>query len=222
MSQSVEEIRKEIGERVRNLRVKRGWTDEVLGQMIDLSGSSLNNKERGVRDFTWDEMIRLSDVFRVSIDELVRGVKPENLAAHRKTGLTNAAVETLKDFYEYQSIEKMKGVNRALSSRFVLDALGRYMSFRPKEQGYYLSETATREHSRFIECRMSQQLFFNVLGQNLLQVLNEARRLDHEKRRHYEVLEDFIDPVDEDEDEDEPKLAEPSEYERMDNDGEEK
>ena len=28
MSQSVEEIRKEIGERVRNLRVKRGWTDK--------------------------------------------------------------------------------------------------------------------------------------------------------------------------------------------------
>ena len=221
MSQTVEEIRREIGERVRNLRIKHGWTDEILGQMIDLSGSSLNNKERGVRDFTWDEMIRLSDVFNVTIDELVRGMKPENLAAHRKTGLTNAAVEALKDFYESQPIRKVKGLNLAISSPYVLDALGRYMCFVPKEQGYYLSETATHEHSNFIECRMSQQLYFNVLGQNLLQVLNEARRQDHERRRFFEVQEDFIDPP-VDEEVEEPKLAEPSEYERMDNDGEEK
>lgn len=220
MSQSVEEIRKEIGERVRNLRVKRGWTDEVLGQMIGLSGSSLNHKERGVRDFTWDEMIRLSDVFNVTVDELVRGMKPENLAAHRKTGLTNAAVEALKDFYESQPIRKVKSLNLAVSSPYVLDAIARYMSFRPKEQGYYLSETATREHSNFIECRMSQQLYFNVLGQNLLQVLNEARRQDHGRRRLFEVQEDFIDPAYEEEEE--PKLAEPSEFERMDDHGEEK
>ena len=77
MAQSVESVRKEIGARVKNLREEHGWTDEVLGKMIGLSGSNLNNKERGIREFALDEIISLSDVFEITTDELLRGVKPK-------------------------------------------------------------------------------------------------------------------------------------------------
>lgn len=192
MAQSVENIREEIGARVRDLRVKQGWTDDVLGGKIGMSGSSLNNKERGVRDFTWEEMIRLSDVFGITIDELVRGVRPENLAAHRKTGLSNDSVHALKFFFERHSFKMVKGLNFALSSDYVLDALARYMSFTPREKGYYLSELQVYDKEHLLDCRMSESLYFNVLGQNLLQTLIEARRQDHHLRTYFDAASDFM------------------------------
>ena len=215
MEQSVEVTKEEIGKRVRKQRLKHGWTDEELGQMIGLSGSSLNNKERGVRDFTWNEIIRLCDVFKITMDELIRGVKPENLPAHRKTGLCNDAVNNLKDFFESHSMEMVKGLNLALCYPYVLDALARYMSFRPREKGYFLSEVKTNDKEPLIECHMSQSLYFSVLGQNLLHVLNDARRRDYDTRRRYEAVEDFTlaDEINE-----AVKLAEPSEYDQDDAD----
>ena len=210
MEQSVEVTKEEIGRRVRNQRLKRGWTDEELGKKIGLSGSSLNNKERGVRDFTWNEIIRLCDVFKITMDELVRGVKPENLPAHRKTGLCNEAVFNLKNFYETHSIEMVKGLNLALCFPYVLDALGRYMSFRPKGKGYFLSEERTDDNEALIECHMSHPLYFSVLGQNLLHVLNDARRRDYDTRRYYEAVEEFTLRTD--------WLAEPSEFDQEDTD----
>ena len=211
MEQSVEVTKQEIGRRVRDQRLKRGWTDEELGKKIGLSGSSLNNKERGVRDFTWNEIIRLCDVFKITMDELVRGVKPENLPAHRKTGLCNDAVNNLKDFFETHSLDMVKGLNLALCYPYVLDALGRYMSFRPKGKGYFLSEERTDDDKALIECHMSHPLYFNVLGQNLLHVLDDARRRDYGTRRYYEAVEEFTLRTD--------WLAEePSEYEQDDTD----
>ncbi len=211
MNQSVETSREEIGSRVRALRVERGWTDEVLGKKIGLSSSNLNNKERGIRDFTWNEIIRLSDVFGITIDELIRGVKPENLAAHRKTGLCNDAVSSLKHFFEFNSLKMLKGLNLALSSDWVLDALARYMCFTPGAKGYYLSELHSYNKEHLLDCRMSEALYFNVLGQNLLHMLNEARNQDHSIRRHYEALDDFFVTLKEEG----TKMAEFSEYEQM-------
>ena len=62
---------------------------------------------------------------------------------------------------------------------------------------------------------MSQQLYFSVLGQNLLQVLNDARRKDYIHRAGYAAAEDFIDLFDDDE-KDEARLAEPSVYNSAD------
>ena len=215
MKQSVEVTRKEIGNRVRKYRMKNGWSDNELGQMVGMTGRSLNNKERGERDFTFNELIRLADTFKITLDELIRDMKPENLPAHRKTGLCNEAVKNLKDFFETHSIELVKGLNLALCYPYVLDALGRYMSFRPKGKGYYLSEVKTDDEDPLIECHMSQPLYFSVLGQNLLQVLNDARRRDFDTRRRYEAMEDFTFA---DEINGNIKLAESSEYEQDDTD----
>ena len=210
MKRSVEVTREEIGDRVRSYRMKNGWTDKELGQMVGMSGRNLNNKERGERDFTFNEIIRLADVFKITLDELIRGVKPENLPAHRKTGLCNEAIFNLKDFFENHSLDMVKGLNLALCYPYVLDALGRYMSFRPKGKGYYLSEVKTDDDEALIECHMSHPLYFNVLGQNLLHVLNDARRRDYDTRRYYEAVEEFTLRTD--------WLAEPSEFDQEDTD----
>ena len=85
------------------------------------------------------------------------------------------------------------------------------MSFRPKGKGYFLSEIKTDDEDPLIECHMSHSLYFSVLGQNLLHVLNDARRRDYDTRRYYEAVEEFTFP---DEINARIQLAEPTEYEQ--------
>ena len=210
MSQIVSVSSTAIGERVKALRMEKGWTGARMGKLLHITGGAYNMKERGKRDFTWDEIILLSDIFNITLDEMIRNVKSHNIREHRTTGLSSDAIDTLKSYSERYS-NRMPALNQALSSEYVLDALARYVGFQPAEKGYYLAEDTTSDE-HFIECRMSQELYFSVLGQNLLHVLDDARnQKDVDIRKHFEALDDFRD----EDDEPEPKLAEPSVYEGL-------
>lgn len=209
MSQNVSVSSTDIGERVKALRNARGWTGARMGKLLHITGAAYNMKERGKRDFTWDEIILLSDIFDMTLDEMIRDVKSHNIREHRTTGLSSDAIDALKSYSERNS-NRMPALSQALSSVYVLDALARYIGFKPAEKGYYLAETDITADEHFIECRMSQELYFSVLGQNLLHVLDDARnQKDESVRKHFEVLEDFqVEP-----DEPELKLAETSTFE---------
>lgn len=44
---------KDTAERVRQLRMKRGWSQEQAAQRLGLTGGSLSRMERGCEDFRW-------------------------------------------------------------------------------------------------------------------------------------------------------------------------
>lgn len=67
----LEVVRKMIGTRIRELRRKRGWSQEQLGVMIGFSQSKISKIENG----DWDSLsdLRLiAKALEVSIEELVR------------------------------------------------------------------------------------------------------------------------------------------------------
>lgn len=64
---------KESGKRIKELRKKRGLTQEQLGEAVGLSYKTINYIENGVRGTTIDNMEIMADYFGVSIDYLVRG-----------------------------------------------------------------------------------------------------------------------------------------------------
>ena len=125
---------------------------------------------------------------------------------------------TLQQFYLYEC-NKIEGVNMALRSFDVLLALSRYMTYTPDEKGYYLSEYGSWKHDRFIECRMSQELFADVLKHNVIHMLDNAKAGDFDSRRSFEAYEGFM-LADEEERERETRLAEPSEYDSTDSSNE--
>ncbi len=192
-----------VGGRVVALRTKSGLTQEALAEKLGMSRSALNLKEHGDRAFSLDEIIQLSDLFDITIDEMIRGVKTANVDIHRETGLSDNAIEALKGF-SCERPELMDPLCRALSSFSVLDALARYMAHTAKKKGYYISDTVRRKGS-FIECTMSEELFENVLGQNLLQVMDRAKSGDRSSD-YFSALEDFERYTEE------PRCAEPTGY----------
>ena len=191
-----------VGGRVVELRTKHNLTQESLSEKMGISRSALNMKEHGDRVFSLDELILLSDLFGITIDELIRGVETANVDIHRETGLTNDAIVTLKEFSQ-ESPRMMEALCTALSSFSALDALARYMGYTPRKKGYYMSDKVMHEGS-FVSCTMSEELFTGVLGQNLLHILEQAKSDDH-TIEYFRALEDFEEYTAEQE----RKLAEP-------------
>lgn len=200
-----------IGGRVVALRTEHGMTQEALAQKMGLSRSALNLKEHGDRSFSQEDLLQLAQLFDITIDELISGVKTANVDIHRVTGLTDEAIEALKSF-SMEAQDLMEPLCKALSSYGVLDALARYMAYSAHKKGYYMSSVAQRKGS-FVKCTMSEELFENVLGQNLIHVMDQVKRGDH-TADYFGALEDFEGYTDG------RKLAEPSEFEGMESNAE--
>ncbi|MCI6755941.1 helix-turn-helix domain-containing protein [Oribacterium sp. HCP28S3_H8] len=64
---------KEIGQRVRVLRMRRGITLESLAEQLHCSRSHISQAERGVRSYSIDLLIDIAAFFDVSLDYLILG-----------------------------------------------------------------------------------------------------------------------------------------------------
>ncbi|HOL22926.1 MAG TPA: DUF4065 domain-containing protein [bacterium] len=62
---------KNIGKRIKELREKFNITQEKLAKMIGLSRPSVSQIESGKREITSTELIKISEIFEVSIDDLL-------------------------------------------------------------------------------------------------------------------------------------------------------
>ena len=61
---------KEIGQRIKELRLERGWDQQQLGLKIGVSRSQMSNIELGRRNIDLNKLKILSSVFRVSFETL--------------------------------------------------------------------------------------------------------------------------------------------------------
>ena len=74
-----------LGERVKNLRVERKWTQSELARRANTSQSNINLIESGERsDIKFDTIIGIARAFRVSTDEIM---------GYDKDALTEPALE---------------------------------------------------------------------------------------------------------------------------------
>ncbi len=63
--------------KLKELRVKKGLSQEELGKILGVSGQTILNWENSIHSPNVDQLIKLADFFDVSIDYLV-GLKNEN------------------------------------------------------------------------------------------------------------------------------------------------
>lgn len=60
-----------IGEKLQNLRVDRGYTQEYVGHAVGLERSKVTKIEKGVRRVYADEIVRFCKLYQMSADELL-------------------------------------------------------------------------------------------------------------------------------------------------------
>jgi len=63
-----------FGDRLHELRQKRGWTQEHLGRLAMLQGTTISMLEQGNRYPGYLVLRRLAQAFRLTISELMEGV----------------------------------------------------------------------------------------------------------------------------------------------------
>lgn len=68
-----------FSEKLRSLRKERGLSQEQLAELLDVSRQSVSKWESGQTFPEIDKLIILSDVFKVTIDDLLKGQSPQSI-----------------------------------------------------------------------------------------------------------------------------------------------
>lgn len=73
-----EEIKKEIGRRVKIARKKAGLTQQEFAERLDVSRSTVANWERGVRIFEFEDLPRISNVLNIAPAYFIEFIQANN------------------------------------------------------------------------------------------------------------------------------------------------
>ena len=65
--------KKELGERVRALRIQKGLTQVELAKKLGMTQSNISELERGIRGLTIRHVLKLANILSASTDEILRG-----------------------------------------------------------------------------------------------------------------------------------------------------
>ena len=65
-----EKLRRKFGERIRELRKERGWSQEELGFKAGIHRTYIGSVERGEQNVSLDNIGRLAKTLRVNLREL--------------------------------------------------------------------------------------------------------------------------------------------------------
>lgn len=77
-----EQIASIIGEKIKQYRLKNGWTQQELGSKIGISKNAIGNYEKGIRSPKKDTMFDLASAFKISIDNLFPQIKKDSSTAN--------------------------------------------------------------------------------------------------------------------------------------------
>ena len=92
----------ELGKRIRQERIKNKLTIERLCELLDVSPSFIGLVERGTSGIILEKLCRLSEIFHVSIDYLIKGTE-EAQTVRKETSSTLDALNTY--LYNYSEEE---------------------------------------------------------------------------------------------------------------------
>ena len=71
-----------LGQRIRDLRRKRGLTQEQLAELADLSVPYISHLERGTKTPSLAVLVRLADSLDVTVDRLLSGNQTMDKSAY--------------------------------------------------------------------------------------------------------------------------------------------
>ena len=117
------------GEKIKQLRLGRGWSQEKLAQMVGYtSRTTINKIESGQNGFSQQRLIRFATVF---------DIKPEQLISDENLDMEDIIRKWKKDDHDYKmkTIEDVAAAIRDLFGEDIYQHLDRYLDLN--EYGRY-------------------------------------------------------------------------------------
>jgi transcriptional regulator with XRE-family HTH domain len=102
--------RQTLGQRIRELRLRRGWSQQLLGEKVGVRQKQISSYERNVNIPSGQIFIALADAFDVSLDYLARR------GGSTTTHVTVADRELIE---KVQVIDRLADEDRALVKRVI-------------------------------------------------------------------------------------------------------
>lgn len=98
----MEDVKKLVGDRIRQLRKKRGLSQEELGYKSDLHYTHIGSIERGEKNWSIDTLIKVARGLNISVNDLLTlPSKPEDIKSLKKKiieEINESSPESLKIF----------------------------------------------------------------------------------------------------------------------------
>lgn len=86
-----------MGARIRKRRERLGLTQEDMGSKLHISRESYNQIENSRRALKDRDVVAIAETLHTSTDYILRGIKTENLSVSKATGLSDAAISSLRE-----------------------------------------------------------------------------------------------------------------------------
>lgn len=99
----------DFGERLKELRKNKNWTQQQLANKIELSKTVISKYENNIQMPTLDTLIKLAAIFNVSMDYITGLEKPQTISL---VGLTADQLEIISGLAK---IFQNKGINRQMN-----------------------------------------------------------------------------------------------------------
>lgn len=84
----------ELNERLYELRKNNNWSQEELAEKLDVSRQTISKWESDKAIPELEKLIKLSEIYNITLDELVKGEVPENIVKEN----SNKKIQKLKSF----------------------------------------------------------------------------------------------------------------------------
>lgn len=114
-----------IGRNIYELRKKRGWSQSDLARKLDKKASTISSYETDSKTPSVDTIIAMSELFGVSIDELIYGENAEVLSTkHLAAEQKRAVADLLQGLTLYNDGNDKDGLARTRLLLQVIKAMG--------------------------------------------------------------------------------------------------
>jgi transcriptional regulator with XRE-family HTH domain len=72
--QTLEQVRKALGQRIKNLRIKKAWSQKLLAELSGINLRYIAQIERGELDVRLSTLMAIAEVFHTPVSQLIRGI----------------------------------------------------------------------------------------------------------------------------------------------------
>lgn len=95
-----------FGEKLKELRIEKNMTQDELGRIFEpnLAQSTIGTYEKGLREMSYTNLIRVSEYFNVSIDYLL-GIEKEKQSISKYLEENNKKSNDIINFLEKENVQ---------------------------------------------------------------------------------------------------------------------
>lgn len=99
----MDDIKKTVGDRIRDLRNGRGWSQEELADRATVSRSFMGEIERGQASATIESLEKITNALEITLEDLFRNLQPstDSKLTALMNKMNNLSAESLKDFLDF-------------------------------------------------------------------------------------------------------------------------